>query len=785
MIQVKKRNNKIVGFDERKIESAIKRAFLSEEISDDKKTLYSLEADESAKEIKDIVVNKIKKEYKKEEIVSVENIQDIVEDTLMKSKFKDVAKSYIKYRQRRRIAREGFLKEQPKLIREIEGITFKESKENDKKRENANIDGNTSMGTMLQYGSAISEQFAKTHIVSKSFSKAHESGEIHMHDLNFLAMGTTTCIQTDLAKLFDKGFYTGHGYIRSPQSISSYADLSAIIIQANQNEQHGGQSINAFDFYLAPGVIKTFRKELIRQIKDLVSFACSISDNTHNLENLKDVLEEKIRPVSINIEKESLVNLIKEIAKLDEYVSHEIAKKAYKNALEQTEKETYQAMESLVHNLNTMNSRAGSQVPFSSLNFGTDTSPEGRLVTKNLLLAVDTGLGKGETAIFPNTIFKVKEGVNYNPGDKNYDLFKLAMKVSAKRLFPTFSFLDAPFNAEHYKEGDYHSEVAYMGCRTRVMSNIAGPSQSTSRGNLSFTSINLPRLGIKHGLKEEPDMKGFYTELEESIELVKDQLLERYDYQCNKRVKNFPFLMGQGLWLGSDKLKANDTLKSVLKHGTLSVGFIGLAECLKALTGEHHGESEEAQKLGLEIIGFMRGKLDEYTKEYELNFSLIGTPAESLSGRFVKLDKELYGEIEGVTDKDYYTNSFHLPVYYETTAFNKISKEAPYHELTNAGHISYVELDGDPLDNLEAYEKIIRAMKEAGIGYGAINHSLDTDPVCGYSGIIKDTCPSCGRKEKPGAEFERIRRITGYLVGTLDRFNDSKKAEVNDRVKHM
>ena len=440
-------------------------------------------------------------------------------------------------------------------------------------------------------------------------------------------------------------------------------------------------------------------------------------------------------------------------------------------------------MEALVHNLNTMNSRAGAQIPFSSINYGTDTSPEGRMVIKNVLLATEAGLGNGETPIFPIHIFKVKDGLNYNEGDPNYDLFKLACRVSAKRLFPNFSFIDAPYNLQYYKPGDYNTEIAYMGCRTRVIGNVYDPTREivTGRGNLSFTSINLPRLGILAG----GDIVKFFEMLEDRMNLVVDQLLYRFKIQSQKKVKNYPFLMGQGIWIDSEKLNPNDTIGEVLKHGTLSVGVIGLAECLKALIGVHHGESKEAQELGLRIIGRMRARMDEESKKTGLNFSLLATPAEGLSGRFVKIDRKKFGKIEGVTDREYYTNSFHIPVYFPINAFRKIKLEAPYHALTNAGHISYVELDGDPLQNLEAFEQIIRCMKESGIGYGSINHPVDRDPCCGYTGIIGDVCPKCGRSDHgDNTRFERIRRITGYLVGTVDRFNNGKRAEERDRVKH-
>ena len=455
---------------------------------------------------------------------------------------------------------------------------------------------------------------------------------------------------------------------------------------------------------------------------------------------------------------------------------------ARRRATAKTDRETYQAMEGFVHNLNTMHSRAGAQTPFSSINYGMDTSPEGRMVMKNVMLATEAGLGGGETPIFPIQIFRVKEGVNYNPGEPNYDLFQLAMRCSAKRLFPNFSFIDAPFNLQYYRPGRPETEIAYMGCRTRVIGNVYDPGREicNGRGNLSFTTINLPRLAIK----ARGDLDVFFEGLDRMLDLCVEQLLERFEIQCRKHVYNYPFLMGQGVWLDSDKLDWDDEVREVLRHGTLTVGFIGLAETLKALVGLHHGESEKAQVLGLEIISHMRARMDEEAAKRGLNFSLIATPAEGLSGRFVKLDRARYGSIEGITDREYYTNSFHVPVYYPISAYDKIRIEAPYHALTNAGHISYIEMDGDPTDNLEAFEKVIRCMKESGIGYGSVNHPVDRDPVCGFSGIIGDQCPGCGRTEADGVPFERIRRITGYLVGTLDRFNNGKRAEERDRVKH-
>lgn len=542
---------------------------------------------------------------------------------------------------------------------------------------------------------------------------------------------------------------------------------------------------------MSKGVYKTFRKSYIDNL-------------SKGLELLADKYEnEKVREIVYSTEKETGLRVglkqdqnytetenkkLIEVFNIDTNIANKIQQFAYNESYKETDRQTYQSMEGFIHNLNTMHSRAGAQVPFSSINFGTDTSLEGRMVSKNLLLSMEKGLGNGETAIFPILIFKVKEGINLNEGDPNYDLFKLSCRVSAKRLFPNFSFLDAPFNLKYYKPNNPETEATYMGCRTRVMSNICGVNEVSGRGNLSFTTINLPRLGIEHGIikNNTTDLDGFFKDLDDKIYLVIDQLLERMQVQGNKKVKNFPFLMGQGIWRGSDELSYDDKLQDVIKQGTLTVGFIGLAECLVALIGKHHGESKEAQKLGLKIIGHMRQRMDEACEKYKLNFSLIATPAEGLSGRFTKIDKKIYGKLKGITDKEYYTNSFHVPVYYNISAYDKIKIEAPYHELTNGGHITYVELDGDTSNNLEAFETIIRAMKELGIGYGSINHPVDRDPMCGYSGVIEgDICPKCGRNENDSnIKFDRIRRITGYLVGTVDRFNDAKKAEVRDRVKH-
>lgn len=714
------------------------------------------------------------------EVPTVEQIQDAVEKILIETGHAKTAKEFILYRSERTRVRDM----NTRLMKIYEDLTFKDAEDNDLKRENANIDGDTAMGTMLKYGSEGSKQFYELFVLNPAHAKAHKSGEIHIHDLDFLTL-TTTCCQIDINRLFEQGFSTGHGHLRAPNDIQSYAALACIAIQSNQNDQHGGQSIPNFDYGMAPGVAKTFMRlyrqnlaralELLADVENAEDLVITFIDSIFAKSQLKPALG-KLKAYQV-LERELLIN-----QGIDSAIADKAQHFADERSHVEVERSTYQAMEAFVHNLNTMHSRAGAQIPFSSINYGTDITPEGRLVTKYLLKATESGLGNGETPIFPIHIFRVKEGINYNPEDPNYDLFKLACQVSAKRLFPNFAFLDAPFNLKYYKPGRPETEIAYMGCRTRVIGNVHDTERETTfgRGNLSFTTLNLPKIA----LESQGDQVLFFEKLDRRVDLILEQLLERFEIQARKRVKNFPFLMGQGIWMDSEKLGWNDEIREVIKHGTLSLGFIGLAECLTALTGKHHGESEDAQKLGLEIISHLRNRMDQASAAHSLNFSLIATPAEGTAGRFVKMDRVKYGEMPGVTDREYYTNSFHIPVYHKINAFNKIKLEAPYHELTNAGHITYVELDGDPCHNLDAFEKVVRAMKEAGIGYGSINHPIDRDPLCGYTGIIGETCPSCGREEGQH-KFERIRRITGYLVGTLDRFNDAKHAEEKDRVKHL
>ncbi|MCL2224075.1 MAG: anaerobic ribonucleoside triphosphate reductase [Defluviitaleaceae bacterium] len=642
---------------------------------------------------------------------TVENVQDLVETVLIEGGHSKVAKAYILYRQKRtaiREARSELMDAVAEIVRETN-------------RDNANV-GNSPSAKVLQISEAASKSFYLKRVIPAEESSAHLNGDIYIQDLSWYGK-TLTCLQIPLDKLLVNGFNNGHGSIRSPKNIRSATALAAIILQSNQNDMHGGQSFGFFDRDMAPFV----EIEYARQEKLL----------RENLEELK-----------LTAPEEEILELV------DKH----------------TRKETYQAMEAFIYNLNTMHSRAGAQVPFSSINLGTDTSRAGRMVTECFLRAYERGLGKGETPIFPNLIFKLKYGINFDEGDPNYDLFHLAMKVACKRLFPTFSFLDATFNNVFGDE-----EVCYMGCRTRVIGNINGAEVTNGRGNLSFTSINLPRLGIRAG----NNLGEFYRLLDKTMEKAVQQLLTRYNLQKNLRVKDFPFLMGQKLYVESDDLKPNDPIEKAIKHGTLSIGFIGLAECLVALTGSHHGEDPGAQAQGVSIVRHMRAICDEASQKHGLNFSLLATPAEQLSGKFVAMDLEKYGKRKGITDKKWYTNSFHVPVECKITALEKIAIEGPYHVYCNAGHISYVELASAPGHNIEAYEKIIRAMAEADMGYGAVNFPLDICRDCGTQGLhASETCPACG-----STDISRVRRITGYL-STLDRFNDYKLAEEESRIIH-
>ncbi|MBF8419102.1 anaerobic ribonucleoside triphosphate reductase [Heyndrickxia coagulans] len=600
------------------------------------------------------------------------------------------------------------------------------SHNHDLMQENANMDGSSPMGQMSKISSEVSKSYAKQMLLSKEVVKAIDDNFIYPHDLDFMVTGTTTCCQIPLGGVLKGGFNTGHGYMREPKDIGSAMALAAIIFQANQNMQHGGQSFPMFDYDLAPYIEKTFHKNR----KRLKTYATSYTDE----------------------ELEAL-------------------------AWEETDRDAYQACEAFIHNCNSMHSRGGGQVPFVSINYGTDTSKAGRLLVKNMLLATKAGLGKGETPIFPIQIFKMKKGINFEPGEPNYDLYQLALETTAKRLYPNFSFIDSTFNRPYY-DGTPESEIAYMGCRTRVMANRHGKENSIRRGNLSFTSINLVKIALI--AKNECE---FFNILDRYLHLAIQQLLERFHFQAKKQAKHFPFLYGENIWQDSENLNPDDEVGEVLKHGTLSVGFIGLAEALVALTGKHHGESNDSYQLGYRIIQHMREKVDKASETYDLNFSLIATPAEGLSGKFTRNDQKEFGKIPGVTDRSYYTNSFHIPVYYQIKAIDKIKIEGSFHKLCNGGHITYIECDGDVSKNVRALDRLVKAMAQYDIGYGAINHPVDQCGVCGYSGIIDNACPVCHNADE--GRIGRIRRITGYLVGDMKRWNSAKRAEESERVKHQ
>ena len=742
-----KRDGRKVSFNEDKISNAIRKALISAHPDDKSTSQYE---EDLVEKLTRRVVSDIEKQNLEEP--SVENTQDIIEKVLIQEGMASEAKNFILYRQNRTNVR-NYNTDLTKIYRDL---TSKSTADMDLKRENANIDANAPMGLMLRFGSEGSKDYVRRYVLRPEHSIAHSRGDIHIHDLDFYML-TINCCQIGLKDLFKRGFSTGHGFLREPQSIQSATALCCIAIQSNQNDMHGGQSIPLFEYDLAPYVAISYSKHLCKVI--CICLRNDEADVSEVKEYCKELYDKYDTCLSDEVQaliKAKVLEVLKkydtdelDVTKNVDYIMSE--------AIKLTERETYQAMEALIHNLNSMQSRAGAQVPFSSINYGTGTQPEHRMIMKNVLLATDAGLGGGETPIFPVQIFKVKDGINTKKGDPNYDLFELACKVSAKRLFPNFSFLDAPYNAQYYKPGHPETEVALMGCRTRVVSNYYDKTKEIipGRGNLSFTTINLPRLAIEaHG-----SISKFFESLDKMIYMVFDQLMDRFEIIAKKQVLNYPFLMGQGVWVDSDRLNPEDTIEDVIKNGTMSVGFIGLAECLVALIGKHHGESKEAYDLGYKIIKHMRDLTDKHTVDTGLNFSLFSTPAEGLSGRFVKIDKRLYGSIPGVTDREYYTNSFHVPVYYEISAADKIKTEGPFHALCNAGSISYVEMDGDLTKNVEAFKNVILYMKECGVGYGSINHPVDRCPVCNYVGIIGDVCPRCGRKDGEGVSIERLRKL--------------------------
>lgn len=742
-----KRDGRKVSFNEDKISNAIRKALISAHPDDKSTSQYE---EDLVEKLTRRVVSDIEKQNLEEP--SVENTQDIIEKVLIQEGMASEAKNFILYRQNRTNVR-NYNTDLTKIYRDL---TSKSTADMDLKRENANIDANAPMGLMLRFGSEGSKDYVRRYVLRPEHSIAHSRGDIHIHDLDFYML-TINCCQIGLKDLFKRGFSTGHGFLREPQSIQSAAALCCIAIQSNQNDMHGGQSIPLFEYDLAPYVAISYSKHLCKVI--CICLRNDEADVSEVKEYCKELYDKYDTCLSDDVQSLIKAKVLEALKKYDtdeldvtknvDYIMSE--------AIKLTERETYQAMEALIHNLNSMQSRAGAQVPFSSINYGTGTQPEHRMIMKNVLLATDAGLGGGETPIFPVQIFKVKDGINTKKGDPNYDLFELACKVSAKRLFPNFSFLDAPYNAQYYKPGHPETEVALMGCRTRVVSNYYDKTKEIipGRGNLSFTTINLPRLAIEaHG-----SISKFFESLDKMIYMVFDQLMDRFEIIAKKQVLNYPFLMGQGVWVDSDRLNPEDTIEDVIKNGTMSVGFIGLAECLVALIGKHHGESKEAYDLGYKIIKHMRELTDKHTVDTGLNFSLFSTPAEGLSGRFVKIDKRLYGSIPGVTDREYYTNSFHIPVYYEISAADKIKIEGPFHALCNAGSISYIEMDGDLTKNVEAFKNVILYMKECGVGYGSINHPVDRCPVCNYVGIIGDVCPRCGRKDGEGVSIERLRKL--------------------------
>ncbi len=740
-----KRDGRKVSFNEQKIANAIRKA------------LVSVHPDEGAtdqdNELVDNLTKKVVAVLVTEEpaVPTVEHCQDLIEKALIKEGLADEAKNFILYRQRRSNVR-VYNNELTKIYRDLTTVSTADM---DLKRENANIDANAPMGLMLRFGSEGAKDYVKRYVLRPEHALAHTKGDIHIHDLDFYML-TFNCCQIPLKALFTRGFSTGHGFLREPQSIQSAAALCCIAIQSNQNDMYGGQSIPLFEYYLAPYVAISYSKHL-RKVISIV-----LRNDDLDTASIKEVCKKVYDENGSCLTEDSQKVISAAVMTLLETNSQDSDKEKdltyiLSEALKLTDRETYQAMEALIHNLNSMQSRAGAQVPFSSINYGTGTTPEQRMLMKNVLMATDAGLGGGETPIFPVQIFKVKKGINTKPGEPNYDLFQMACRVSAKRLFPNFSYLDTPYNLKYYREGHPETEVALMGCRTRVVGNDFDKTKEIipGRGNLSFTTINLPRLGIEaHG-----SISKFYESLDKLMDMVFIQLKDRFDLIAAKHVYNFPFLMGQGIWIDSDRLDPDDTIGDVIKNGTMSVGFIGLAECLKALINAHHGESERARQLGMEILQHMREKCDKHTADTGLNFSLFATPAEGLSGRFVKMDKRIYGSIPGVTDREYYTNSFHVPVYYDITAAEKIKIEGPFHALCNAGSISYVEMDGDLTKNVEAFEKIILYMGECGVGYGSINHPVDRCPVCGYVGVINDVCPRCGRKDGEGVTIEHLKRL--------------------------
>ena len=735
MIQtVVKRDGRIVGFNEQKVMAAIRKAMLHTDKGEDERLLY---------QITDRIAQKGDGQ------MTVEEIQDLVEMELMKSSRKDVAQKYIAYRNQRSIARKAKTRE---VFLDIVNI-----KNNDVTRENANMNADTPAGMMMKFASETTKPFVDDYLLSEESRNAVEHNYLHIHDKDYYPTKSLTCVQHPLDNILQHGFTAGHGASRAAKRIETASVLACISMECAQNEMHGGQAIPAFDFYLAPYVRMSYIEEL-KALEEL------------NGEDYKELYDEP------------LIDYLK--APLDGLQGKD---RARQHAINKTVGRVHQAMEAFIHNMNTIHSRGGNQVVFSSINYGTDTSAEGRCVMREILLSTYEGVGNGETAIFPIQIWKKKRGVNYLPEDRNFDLYQLACKVTARRFFPNFLNLDATFNQdEEWKADDpkrYVHEVATMGCRTRVFENRFGPKTSIGRGNLSFSTINIVKLALecREEQNEQKRIDMFFAKLDQMLEITAKQLDDRFQFQKTAFAKQFPLLM-QNLWIGADKLKPMDTIESVINQGTLGIGFIGLAECLVALTGKHHGESEKSQELGLKIVGYMRERANEFCERYHHNYSVLATPAEGLSGKFTKKDRKEFGVIPGVTDRDYYTNSNHVPVYYKCSARHKAEVEAPYHEMTRGGHIFYVEIDGDATHNPQVIMSVVDMMDQLNMGYGSVNHNRNRCMDCGYENADDhlEKCPKCG-----STNIDKLQRITGYLVGTTDRWNSGKLAELNDRVTHI
>ena len=735
MIQtVVKRDGRIVGFNEQKIMAAIRKAMLHTDKGEDISLI---------EQITDHVA------YRGKSQMSVEAIQDAVELELMKSARKDVAQRYIAYRNQRSIARKA-------KTRDV-FMSIVNAKNNDITRENANMNADTPAGMMMKFASETTKPFVDDYLLSEESRDAVKHNYLHIHDKDYYPTKSLTCVQHPLNVILQHGFTAGHGSSRPAKRIETAAVLACISLETCQNEMHGGQAIPAFDFYLAPYVRMSYEEE----VRNLEKLTGKDLKYLYNIE-IKDYLFKDLKGLEGD-------------ARLEQH------------AINKTVNRVHQAMEAFIHNMNTIHSRGGNQVVFSSINYGTDTSAEGRCIMREILESTYEGVGNGETAIFPIQIWKKKLGVNYLPEDRNYDLYQLACKVTARRFFPNFLNLDATFNQNEKWHADdperYKWEIATMGCRTRVFEDRWGEKTSIARGNLSFSTINIVKLAIEcmgiENKKQRIDM--FFAKLDNLLQITAKQLDERFQFQKTAMAKQFPLLM-KYLWVGAEKLKPEETIESVINHGTLGIGFIGLAECLVALIGHHHGESEEAQELGLKIVTYMRDRANDFSEEYHHNYSILATPAEGLSGKFTKRDRKEFGIIPGVTDRDYYTNSNHVPVYYKCTALKKAQIEAPYHDLTRGGHIFYVEIDGDATHNPSVISSVVDMMDKYNMGYGSVNHNRNRCLDCGYENADAklEVCPKCGSHH-----IDKLQRITGYLVGTTDRWNSGKLAELHDRVTHI